>query len=219
MARPLEHVLRMTGAQLEDVALAIAAEFTAHDPAAAHERLDSLALGLEGSGGLGGVERAEALLDELGAPSALRVRSRGGPESPAARPRDRAPARPSRRPGDRLRGGRSPGRARASPGRQRARRHARRPVGPADDRPRSHPALSPTAPLDRLALSARGRGGAARGALGALPSARRDRDRDPRGQARPRLALGAAAATAAPKPRPRAERHAQLIARRRRAGA
>ena len=81
MARPLEHVLRMTGAQLEDVALAIAAEFTAHDPAAAHERLDSLALGLEGIGELGVVERAEALLDELGRRRRFESESRGGPES------------------------------------------------------------------------------------------------------------------------------------------
>ena len=40
MARPFDHVLRLPGAQPEDVALAIAAEFEQVDPAAAHERLD-----------------------------------------------------------------------------------------------------------------------------------------------------------------------------------
>ena len=37
MARPFDHVLRLPGAQPEDVALAIAAEFEQVDPAAAHE--------------------------------------------------------------------------------------------------------------------------------------------------------------------------------------
>lgn len=43
MGRPFDHVLRLPGAQLEDLALAIAAEFATVDFAAAHERLDWLA--------------------------------------------------------------------------------------------------------------------------------------------------------------------------------
>ncbi len=56
----------MTGAALEDVAIAIAAEFVAIDPAAEHARLDSLAAGLGPLEPLATHERADALLGWLG---------------------------------------------------------------------------------------------------------------------------------------------------------
>ena len=80
MARPFDHVLRLPGAQPEDVALAIAAEFEQVDPAAAHERLDRFAAGLGSIDRLPAAERAVALVEEL----AIR-RGLAGRCSPSAR--------------------------------------------------------------------------------------------------------------------------------------
>ena len=69
MARPFDHVLRLPGAQPEDVALAIAAEFEQVDPAAAHERLDRFAAGLGSIGKLPAGERQVMLADPSSAPT------------------------------------------------------------------------------------------------------------------------------------------------------
>ena len=62
MGRPFDHVLRLPGAQLEDLALAIAAEFAPVDFAAAHERLDWLAAAVGAVARLPALERAERQL-------------------------------------------------------------------------------------------------------------------------------------------------------------
>ena len=81
MARPFDHVLRLPGAQPEDVALAIAAEFEQVDPAAAHERLDRFAAGLGPIGKLPAGERAVALVEELAIRRGLSCQSRVEPDA------------------------------------------------------------------------------------------------------------------------------------------
>lgn len=80
MDRPLEDVVRTAGAELEDVALAIAAEFSTVD-AAAHARLDVLARSLGGIAELDPEARPEALVDELDRRQGFECTWRGGPES------------------------------------------------------------------------------------------------------------------------------------------
>jgi hypothetical protein len=80
MARPFDHVLRLPGAQPEDFALAIAAEFAAVDPAAAHERLDRLALGLGPIAGRPAADRALALVEALAVRRGFGCDLRSGPE-------------------------------------------------------------------------------------------------------------------------------------------
>ena len=79
--RPLEHLARIAHAQLEDVALAIAGEFTGVDTAAVDARLEQLSAGLEGIDRLDPAERAGALLDELAGRWRFEAGGRGDPES------------------------------------------------------------------------------------------------------------------------------------------
>ena len=81
MAGPLEQVARMRFAELEDVALAIAAEFTAVDAAVVHAHLDRLAVGLDGIAELDAGERAEGLLEELAGRQRFEADWLAGPDS------------------------------------------------------------------------------------------------------------------------------------------
>ena len=81
MGRPFDHVLRLPGAQPEDVALAIAAEFEPVDPAAAHERLDGLAAGTRPIASLSPDDRAVALVEELAIRRGLACEPRAVPEA------------------------------------------------------------------------------------------------------------------------------------------
>ena len=81
MARPFDHVLRLPGAQPEDLALAIASEFAPVDPAAAHERLDRLALGLDPIAARPAADRALALVEALAVRRGLGCDLRSGPDA------------------------------------------------------------------------------------------------------------------------------------------
>jgi hypothetical protein len=81
MGRPFDHMLRLPGAQPEDVALAIAAEFEPVDPAAAHERLDGLAAGTRPIASLPPDDRAVALVEELAIRRGLACEPRAVPEA------------------------------------------------------------------------------------------------------------------------------------------
>jgi hypothetical protein len=81
LSQPFEQILRTPGVELEDLALAIAGEFGDVDVAAAHARLDAIALGLPPVVGLAPVDRAGMLFEHLGARHGFASELRAGPES------------------------------------------------------------------------------------------------------------------------------------------
>ena len=104
MASPFDHVLRLPGAQPEDLALAIASEFVPVDPAAAHERLDELALSMPPIARLPAAERALALVQGLACRQGVVCAPRSGPDALLLDRGAHASARPSVGARDHLRG-------------------------------------------------------------------------------------------------------------------
>ena len=177
MASPFDHVLRLPGAQPEDLALAIASEFVPVDPAAAHERLDELALGIAADrpAARGRTRARPGSGSRL--PPGRRLRATLGTRRAAAGPGAHASARPSAGARDHLRGRRPEAGVRAGDGRDRPPRDPGRPLEHAHGRLRPQRADAPAAVGDPLALSARRRRDDARGARDPLFRARRSPDR------------------------------------------